>query len=211
MYAVASRTTAAMMLMAAMAQRCGSICGAQPARIPALAPTAMTTKMAVYAAAARRCMSGGSSPCDKTVTFPVAAPGGDHPTVLSHQCSNGWGMKPRVLIVDDSQYTVDMLRDILDDEFEIVGETGNGDDAVDLYEELDPDLVVMDLVISGTNGVQATARIKQQDPDSKVLILTSVDNRAKRRQAADAGADDYMKKPFDPEDLVESLQAIEEL
>jgi len=120
-------------------------------------------------------------------------------------------MKPRVLIVDDSQYTVDMLRDILDDEFEIVGETGNGDDAVDLYEELDPDLVVMDLVISGTNGVQATARIKQGDPDAKVLILTSVDNRAKRRQAADAGADDYMKKPFDPEDLVEALHAIEEL
>ena len=119
-------------------------------------------------------------------------------------------MKPRVLIVDDSQYTVDMLRDILDGDFEIVGETGNGDEAVELYEELDPDLVVMDLVISGTNGVKATAQIKQEDPGAKVLILTSVDNRAKRRQAADAGADDYMKKPFDPEDLVASLRKISE-
>jgi DNA-binding response OmpR family regulator len=43
-----------------------------------------------------------------------------------------------------------------------------------------------------------------------VLILTSVDNRAKRRQAADAGADDYMKKPFDPEDLKEALRDIAE-
>jgi two-component system chemotaxis response regulator CheY len=119
-------------------------------------------------------------------------------------------MKPEVLIVDDSQYTVDMLRDILDDEFDIVGETGNGDEAVELYDELDPDLVVMDLVISGTNGVKATAEIKQDHPDAKVLILTSVDNRAKRRQAADAGADDYMKKPFDPEDLKDSLQKISE-
>lgn len=117
-------------------------------------------------------------------------------------------MKPEVLIVDDSQYTVDMLRDILDEEFDIVGETGNGDEAVELYDELEPELVVMDLVISGTNGVKATAQIKQNDPEAKVLILTSVDNRAKRRQAADAGADDYMKKPFDPEDLEESLQAI---
>jgi len=119
-------------------------------------------------------------------------------------------MQPEVLIVDDSQYTVDMLRDILDDEFDIVGETGNGDEAVELYHELEPDLVVMDLVISGTNGVKATAQIKQDDPDAKVLILTSVDNRAKRRQAADAGADDYMKKPFDPEDLVDALQKIAE-
>lgn len=119
-------------------------------------------------------------------------------------------MQPEVLIVDDSQYTVDMLRDILDDEFDIVGETGNGDEAVELYQELAPDLVVMDLVISGTNGVKATAQIKQDDPDAKVLILTSVDNRAKRRQAADAGADDYMKKPFDPEDLVDALKKIAE-
>jgi two-component system chemotaxis response regulator CheY len=119
-------------------------------------------------------------------------------------------MKPEVLIVDDSQYTVDMLRDILDDEFDIIGETGNGDEAVELYGELEPDLVVMDLVISGTNGVKATAKIKQNDPDAKVLILTSVDNRAKRRQAADAGADDYMKKPFDPEDLKEALRDIAE-
>lgn len=117
-------------------------------------------------------------------------------------------MNPGVLIVDDSQYTVDMLRDILGDDFEVVGETGNGDEAIELYDELDPDIVVMDLVISGTNGVKATAQIKQSDPDAKVLILTSVDNRAKRRQAADAGADDYMKKPFEPGDLKESLQKI---
>jgi len=117
-------------------------------------------------------------------------------------------MNPRVLIVDDSRYTVDMLREILADEFDVVGETGDGDEAVDLYEELQPDLVVMDLVISGTDGVTATARIKQADPGAKVLILTSVDNSAKKRQAAEAGADDYMKKPFDPEALMDSLNTL---
>lgn len=117
-------------------------------------------------------------------------------------------MKPRVLIVDDSQYTVDMLREILADDFEVVGETGDGDEAVDLYADLDPDVVVMDLVISGTDGVTATAKVKKRDPDAKVLILTSVDNRAKKRQAADAGADEYMKKPFDPEELKEALHEL---
>lgn len=117
-------------------------------------------------------------------------------------------MKPRVLIVDDSQYTVDMLREILDDEFEVVGETGDGDEAVDLYVELQPDVVVMDLVISGTDGVTATAKIKKQDPEATVLILTSVDNRSKKRQAADAGANDYMKKPFEPDELKESLHKL---
>jgi two-component system chemotaxis response regulator CheY len=119
-------------------------------------------------------------------------------------------MKPRVLIVDDSQYTVDMLREILADDFEVVGETGNGDEAVDLYEELEPDLVVMDLVISGTDGVTATAKIKEGNPDATVLILTSVDNQAKKEQAADAGAGDYVKKPFDPEELKEALQSLTE-
>lgn len=120
-------------------------------------------------------------------------------------------MKPRVLIVDDSQYTVDMLREILADDFEVVGETGDGDEAVELYEELEPDLVVMDLVISGTDGVTATAQIKNADPDATVLILTSVDNQAKKQQAADAGADDYVKKPFDPEELKESLHAVADI
>jgi two-component system chemotaxis response regulator CheY len=117
-------------------------------------------------------------------------------------------MKPRVLIVDDSQYTVDMLREILGEEFEVVGETGDGDEAVELYQDLDPDVVLMDLVISGTDGVTATAKIKKEDGEASVLILTSVDNRAKRRQAADAGADDYIKKPFDPDDLKDSLRQL---
>jgi len=120
-------------------------------------------------------------------------------------------MQPRVLIVDDSQYTVDMLREILADDFEVVGETGNGDEAVELYDELEPDLVVMDLVISGTDGVTSTAKIEQNDSDATVLILTSVDNQAKKRQAADAGADEYIKKPFDPEELKEALQTLAEV
>lgn len=117
-------------------------------------------------------------------------------------------MKPRVLIVDDSQYTVDMIREIIGDEFEVVGETGHGKEAITLYEELDPDVVVMDLVISGPDGIKATAGIKRADPDAKVLILSSVDNRSKRKQAADAGADDYIKKPFEPEDLKEKLREV---
>ncbi|MEF8773171.1 MAG: response regulator [Halobacteriales archaeon] len=117
-------------------------------------------------------------------------------------------MKPRVLIVDDSQYTVDMLREMLAEDFEVVGETGNGDEAVDLYDDLKPDVVVMDLVIAGTDGVTATERIKDHDPEATVLILTSVDNERKQREAFEAGADDYLRKPFDPDQLRESLQEL---
>lgn len=117
-------------------------------------------------------------------------------------------MKPRVLIVDDSQYTVDMLREMLAEDFEVVGETGNGDEAVDLYADLEPDVVVMDLVIAGTDGVTATERITDHDPEATVLILTSVDNEKKQREAFEAGADDYLRKPFDPEQLRESLREL---
>lgn len=117
-------------------------------------------------------------------------------------------MNPRVLIVDDSEYTVETLRDLLNEEFEVVGATGDGQEAISLYRELDPDLVVMDLVIEGLDGIAATARIKDLDPASQVVVLTSHDNVAKKREAADAGADEYFSKPFDPEDFIDSLRTL---
>ena len=113
-----------------------------------------------------------------------------------------------MLVVDDSQYTAEMLQDILREEFEIVGETGSGDEAVELYEELDPDVVVMDLIIRGTDGISATATIKERDPDANVLVLSSVDNATKKREAADAGADGYISKPFEPAELLDSMRTL---
>lgn len=117
-------------------------------------------------------------------------------------------MKPRVLIVDDSKYTVDMVGEILEEEFEIVGTTGNGDEAIERYRKTDPDIVVMDLTIPGIDGVTATARIKEIDPDSNVLVMTSLDNVAKRREAVDAGADGYISKPFDVDAFLESMRSL---
>lgn len=117
-------------------------------------------------------------------------------------------MTREVLIVDDSRYTVETLREILTEEFEVVGETSSGEEALSLYQDLEPDVVLMDLVIEGVDGVTATANIKRNDPDATVVVLTSRDNSEKKREAADAGADDYVTKPFDPEALLETMRSL---
>lgn len=117
-------------------------------------------------------------------------------------------MKPRVLIVDDAQYTVEMLQELIGDEFEVVGETGNGAEAVELYKDLKPDIVVMDLVISQSDGITATETIKQLDPDATVLVLSSHGHTAKMEEAAEAGADDYISKPFESEEFLDTMRKL---
>lgn len=115
---------------------------------------------------------------------------------------------PRVLIADDSPYAQDLLRQILGDEFEIVGAANSGDEAVELFEETQPDIVIMDVLMPKTNGIQATAMIKSIDEDAHVLVVTCVGNHEKQKQAAKAGADDYLTKPFEPEALRASLKKL---
>lgn len=117
-------------------------------------------------------------------------------------------MTNRVLIVEDSSYTTELIRRSLEDDFEIVGEATDGAEALELYKELEPDIVVMDIVMPISNGIKATAQIKKYDPDSKVVIVTGVKQREQKKKAAAAGADDYLEKPVTPGDLQDSLKKL---
>ncbi|WP_336022103.1 chemotaxis protein CheY [Halobellus salinisoli] len=117
-------------------------------------------------------------------------------------------MARTVLVVDDSAFMRNLLKQLLEEDHEVVGEAENGVEAVELYRELDPDVVTMDVVMPIRNGIEATAEIKSQDPTSSVIMCTSVGQEEKMREAVEAGADGYITKPFQKPNV---LQAIDDV
>jgi two-component system chemotaxis response regulator CheY len=117
-------------------------------------------------------------------------------------------MPIQVLIVDDSEFMRNLLREILEEDYEIVGEAENGVEAVELYEETNPDLVMMDIVMPIRDGVEATAAIKERDGDASVIMCTSVGQEEKMKEAVKAGADGYITKPFQKPNVVEAINDV---
>jgi two-component system chemotaxis response regulator CheY len=117
-------------------------------------------------------------------------------------------MPPQVLLVDDSDFMRNLLREILEETFEIVGEAENGVEAVELYREHDPDLVMMDIVMPIRDGIEATGEITGSDPDANVIMCTSVGQEEKMKNAVKAGADGYITKPFQKPNVLEAIDDV---
>lgn len=115
--------------------------------------------------------------------------------------------RARVLIVDDHPVVRRGLRAILSDEsaIEVVGEAGDGLEAVSKVAELLPDVVLMDLRMGGNDGVAATWDIKSVSPRTKVIILSSYENDDEVFEAIKAGASGYVLKDATPEQLLHSI------
>ena len=115
-------------------------------------------------------------------------------------------MTERVLVVDDSSFQRTVVRDALEGSFDVVAEAENGAEAVDLFEAYEPDAVSMDVVMPEMTGIEATRAIKERWPDAVVVMCTSVDQREKMMEAVKAGADGYVTKPVEPDELVPEIR-----
>jgi DNA-binding NarL/FixJ family response regulator len=116
----------------------------------------------------------------------------------------------RVLVVDDHGIVREGLQRLLDafEDIAVAGLAGNGEEAVGLVSSLAPDVVLMDLEMPGEmDGVAATRAILVDNPQTKVLILTSFSDRDRILRAVDAGAIGYVLKDGPAEDLVRALRA----
>jgi len=116
----------------------------------------------------------------------------------------------RVLIVDDHAVLRQALRHLLEGQggIEVVGDAANGREAVDMTEQLSPDVVLMDTVMPGLNGIEATRQIRRRQPKTKVLILTGYMEDEQISSALKAGASGYVVKKSDVEELILGIQAV---
>lgn len=119
----------------------------------------------------------------------------------------------RIMIVDDSDKVRSNLRRLLEleEEIEVVGEAANGEEAVDLAKQLNPDLVIMDIGMPVMDGIQATEILTVELPQTAVIILTCQDEGEYLRKAMTAGARDYLTKPPGREEMVRTIHRTYEL
>ncbi len=118
--------------------------------------------------------------------------------------------KIKVLLVDDHAIMRDGIRALLSlhDDIEIVGEASEGKEAIEKTQELAPDVIVMDIAMPGMDGLEATRRIRKQDPRAKVLVLTQYDNKEYILSAIKAGAAGYVPKRALGSELVSAIRAV---
>ncbi len=118
-------------------------------------------------------------------------------------------MGKKVLIVDDAAFMRMLLKDIISKAgFEVVGEAANGKEAVEKYKELKPDIVTMDITMPEMNGIEAVKEIKKIDPDAKIIMVSAMGQQAMVIEAIQAGARDFIVKPFQPARVIEALKKL---
>jgi len=115
-------------------------------------------------------------------------------------------MSKRALIVDDSMLMRRMVGESLaDDGWEIIAEAGDGQEAVEQYEQFRPDVVTLDIVMPGTDGMYALDHILRDDPNAKIVVVSALNQTKLISEAIRKGAQDFIAKPFLPEQLQETV------
>ena len=114
---------------------------------------------------------------------------------------------PRVLVVDDEQAIVDLVRSYLEREGMTVEERSDGPAALDAVRELAPDVVVLDVMLPGLDGFEVCRRLRAFS-DAYVIMLTARTDEIDRVVGLSVGADDYLLKPFSPRELVARIKAL---
>jgi len=118
--------------------------------------------------------------------------------------------KIKVILAEDHVVVREGTRELLrrEPDMEVVGEAGNGEEAVELATKLRPDVVIMDIAMPKLNGIEATKRIKALLPDTAVLILTAYDNDQYIFALLEAGAAGYLLKNVRGSELIDAVRAV---
>lgn len=115
-------------------------------------------------------------------------------------------MSKRVLIADDTAYMRAIIKDTLQKaSYTVVGEAEDGEDAITLYRQHQPDVVIMNIVMPKINGLQALQCIKEWDPSARIILCSAMGQAPAIFSAIKAGACDFLVKPFEPQGLLECL------
>jgi len=118
-------------------------------------------------------------------------------------------LQTRVLVVDDSSFMRSILKEIIQkDPYSCAGEACNGREAVEQYIKLRPDLVTMDIVMPEMDGIEAVKAIRAHDPQARIIMVSAMGQQGLVIDAIQAGARDFIIKPFQPSRVLEALKRV---
>jgi two-component system chemotaxis response regulator CheY len=114
-----------------------------------------------------------------------------------------------ILIADDLQFIKLVLRDLVEKAgFRVVGEASNGEEAIELFQDKRPDIVLMDITMPKMDGLTALKKILKIDPGANIIMCSALGQQTLIVQALQMGAKDFIVKPFRPERVVSSIKKI---
>ncbi|WP_372369137.1 response regulator [Candidatus Uabimicrobium sp. HlEnr_7] len=117
--------------------------------------------------------------------------------------------KVRILAIDDSLVTLKILKKTLKEtEFEIVGEVTSGEEGLVKFDELNPDLVLLDIIMPGMDGIQTLEHLVQKDENVKAVMVSSMGAKEKVMESLEKGAKNFVMKPYEKGTLIEVLKKV---
>lgn len=118
-------------------------------------------------------------------------------------------MSKKIMVVDDSRVAQLQLQKILSDSpYEVISCCQTGEEAVNEYEAVKPDLVTMDILMPGLDGLEAAKKILEADPEAKVLMISSLAYDDTIAEAKEIGTKGFIYKPFDRDQVLETINKI---
>ena len=115
----------------------------------------------------------------------------------------------RILIADDASFMRSSLKYILENaKHEVVGMAKGGQEAIDLYGRLKPDVLTLDILMEGMDGIAALRELRKKYPDAKVIMVTALGQEQFQEDARKLGAAGYIRKPFKMQEVVQELQKV---
>ncbi len=119
-------------------------------------------------------------------------------------------MAKRIMVVDDSRMVFMQIRSLLSDceEYEVAGYCQSGEEALERYGEIAPDVVTMDIIMPGMDGLETAQALIEQDPEAKIIMVSSLAYDDTFEEAKALGAKAFLDKPFEKERLLETLEEV---
>ena len=118
-------------------------------------------------------------------------------------------MSTTIMVVDDSPFASKQIEDIVEDNgYEVIGYAKDGEEAIELYKELKPDIVILDIIMPGLNGLETAEILKKQDPAVKILMLSSLCDAGTMEEVKSIGVKHLIPKPLEADVLLASLELV---
>lgn len=118
-------------------------------------------------------------------------------------------MSTTIMVVDDSPFASKQIKDIVEDNgYEVIGYAKDGEKAIELYKELKPDIVILDIIMPGLNGLETAEILKKQDPAVKILMLSSLCDAGTMEEVKSIGVKHLIPKPLEADVLLASLELV---